>query len=107
MIPSARKTLVIGGVCCGVTLMPCQQFRQFGINTHGGKAEGFITAACYIIIVPYPAAGLFLKKEVQPCDCGGCSWPYRSDLALLTCCGCCMTGSSMGNLAVNKERDKN
>lgn len=58
--PSERRTLIIGGICCGVLLCLASNFQQFGIKyTTVGKA-GFITA-CYIIIVPI--IGIFLKKK--------------------------------------------
>lgn len=56
----ARKTLITGGICCGILLCLSSNFQQFGIKyTTVGKA-GFITA-CYIIIVPI--IGIFLKKK--------------------------------------------
>ena len=59
----ARKTLITGGICCGILLCLASNFQQFGIKyTTVGKA-GFITA-CYIIIVPI--IGLFLKKKCSP-----------------------------------------
>lgn len=58
-----RKTLITGGICCGVFLCLASNFQQFGIKyTTVGKA-GFITA-CYIVIVPI--LGLFLKKKCSP-----------------------------------------
>ena len=55
------KTLLLGGVCCGVMLCIASNFQQFGISfTTVGKA-GFITAL-YILIVPI--LGLFMKKKV-------------------------------------------
>ena len=55
------KTLLLGGVCCGVMLCIASNFQQFGISfTTVGKA-GFITAM-YILIVPI--LGLFMKKKV-------------------------------------------
>lgn len=55
-----RKTLLTGGICCGILLCLASNFQQFGIKyTTVGKA-GFITA-CYIIIVPI--LGIFLKKK--------------------------------------------
>ena len=58
--PSDRKTLITGGICCGILLCLASNFQQFGIKyTTVGKA-GFITA-CYIIIVP--VIGIFLKKN--------------------------------------------
>lgn len=60
---AARKTLLIGGVCCGIFLCLASNFQQFGIKyTTVGKA-GFITA-CYIVIVPI--LGLFMKKKCGP-----------------------------------------
>ena len=54
------KTLLLGGVCCGVMLCIASNFQQYGISfTTVGKA-GFITAL-YIIIVP--VLGLFMKKK--------------------------------------------
>ncbi|MDO4338850.1 MAG: DMT family transporter [Eubacteriales bacterium] len=58
-----RKTLVTGGVCCGIFLCLASNFQQIGIQyTTVGKA-GFITA-CYIVIVPI--LGLFMKKKCSP-----------------------------------------
>lgn len=58
-----RKTLLTGGIACGVFLCLASNFQQFGIKyTSVGKA-GFITA-CYIVIVPI--LGLFLKKKCTP-----------------------------------------
>jgi drug/metabolite transporter (DMT)-like permease len=55
------KTLILGGICCGVMLCIASNFQQFGISfTTVGKA-GFITAM-YILIVPI--LGLFMKKKV-------------------------------------------
>lgn len=54
------KTLLIGGICCGIFICLASNFQQFGIKyTTVGKA-GFITA-CYIVLVPI--FGLFLKKK--------------------------------------------
>lgn len=56
-----RKTLLAGGVCCGVILFAASSLQQIGIQyTTVGKA-GFITAM-YIIMVPI--FGIFLKKKV-------------------------------------------
>lgn len=56
-----KKTLLIGGVSCGVVLCIATNLQQIGINsgTPAGKA-GFLTA-CYIVIVPI--LGLFLKRK--------------------------------------------
>ena len=56
-----QKTLMLGGICCGIMLCIASNFQQFGISfTTVGKA-GFITAM-YILIVP--VLGLFMKKKV-------------------------------------------
>lgn len=57
------KTLLTGGVVCGLILFGAMNLQQFGIHfgTEAGKA-GFITAM-YILIVP--VIGLFMKKKVQ------------------------------------------
>lgn len=58
-----KRTLLTGGVCCGVILAVASSLQQFGIQyTTVGKA-GFITAM-YIIMVPL--FGIFLKKKVGP-----------------------------------------
>lgn len=57
------KTLITGGMACGICLCLASNFQQFGIKyTTVGKA-GFITA-CYIVIVPI--LGLFMKKKCSP-----------------------------------------
>lgn len=56
-----KKTLITGGVCCGIALVAGSSLQQIGlVYTTAGKA-GFITAL-YILIVPL--AGLFLGKRV-------------------------------------------
>ena len=56
-----RKTLLLGGVCCGLDLGVASCLQQVGMQyTTVGKA-GFITAL-YIVIVPI--LGLFLHKRV-------------------------------------------
>lgn len=55
-----KKTLVIGGICCGLALACGSSLQQIGLMyTTAGKA-GFITAL-YIVIVP--VMGLFLGKK--------------------------------------------
>lgn len=55
-----RKTLLKGGIWCGVAICVASNLQQFGISyTTVGKA-GFITAM-YIIIVPI--LGLFFRKK--------------------------------------------
>lgn len=54
------KTLLIGGILCGIVLCIASNLQQIGINyTTVGKA-GFITAM-YIVLVPI--LGIFLKKK--------------------------------------------
>lgn len=90
VIPGARRTLITGGVCCGLALCLASNFQQFGIQyTTVGKA-GFITA-CYIIIVPI--LGLFFKKKCSPVIVGAVALSVAG-LYLL-----CMTG---GDLSVNQ-----
>ena len=56
------KTLVIGGICCGLALCIASNLQQIGIKyTTVGKA-GFITAL-YIVLVPI--FGIFLRKKVS------------------------------------------
>ncbi len=57
---AGRKTLLLGGLCCGVALGVASALQQVGIQyTTVGKA-GFVTAL-YIVIVPI--LGLFLGKR--------------------------------------------
>ena len=56
------KTLLIGGICCGLALCIASNLQQIGIKyTTVGKA-GFITAL-YIVLVPI--FGIFLRKKVS------------------------------------------
>lgn len=59
-----KKTLIIGGIVCGLFLGVASTLQQFGLyfDTDAGKA-GFITTL-YIVIVPI--LGLFLHKKVRP-----------------------------------------
>lgn len=57
----SRKTLIAGGIWCGIFLAAASSFQQIGIQyTTVGRA-GFITA-CYIVIVPILGL-IFLKKK--------------------------------------------
>lgn len=60
-----RKTLIIGGILCGIALCVGSSLQQIGLamysaETNVGKA-GFITAL-YIILVPL--IGIFMRKKV-------------------------------------------
>ncbi len=56
----SRKTLFLGGICCGICLFIASSLQQIGIQyTTVGKA-GFITAM-YIVIVPL--LGIFVGKK--------------------------------------------
>lgn len=59
-----KKTLLIGGICCGAALCFASVFQQAGIDkgTDPGKA-GFITAL-YILLVPL--SSVFMRKKVRP-----------------------------------------
>ena len=60
---AGQKTLIIGGLCCGIALAVASTLQQWGILfTTVGKA-GFITAM-YIVIVPL--LGIFIGKKVRP-----------------------------------------
>ncbi len=56
-----NKTLIVGGILCGIALFGGSTFQQFGIKYTSAGKSGFITAL-YIIFVP--AFGIFLKKKV-------------------------------------------
>ena len=57
-----RKTLLTGGVCCGLVLFAATMLQQIGIlhTNEPGKA-GFITAL-YLILVPI--AGIFFRRKI-------------------------------------------
>ena len=95
-----RKTLLRGGLSCGLALGLASGLQQVGIQyTTVGKA-GFITA-CYIVIVPL--LGLFFGKKCSPliwgavvmavvglymlCMTGGSGGINRGDLLMLVCAG--------------------
>lgn len=60
--PAQKRTLVLGGVCCGAALFVGTSLQQLGIReTSAGKA-GFVTAL-YIVLVPL--SGLFLGRVVR------------------------------------------
>lgn len=83
----ARKTLVIGGMCCGTALCAGSITQQFALlYTPVGKA-GFLTA-CYILIVPL--LGLLFGRK-----CGLKHWCGVA-LAMAGLYFLCMTGGSFG-----------
>ena len=58
-----KKTVLIGGICCGTVLFIASSFQQFGVSyTTAGKA-GFITTL-YVVVVPI--LSILLKKRVRP-----------------------------------------
>ncbi len=65
----ARKTLLIGGVCCGVALCAADLTQQIGLlHTTVGKS-GFFTS-CYILIVPLINL-LFFRRRCSRLVWGG------------------------------------
>ena len=83
----ARKTLVIGGMCCGTALCAGSITQQFALlYTPVGKA-GFLTA-CYILIVPL--LGLLFGRR-----CGVKHWCGVA-LAMAGLYFLCMAGGSFG-----------
>ena len=81
-----RKTLLIGGTCCGVMLALGSIFQQLGLSlgTGAGKA-GFITAL-YIVLVPL-AGLLFFRRKL-----GKLVW-LAVALSVVGLYLLCMTGS--------------
>ncbi len=57
------KTLLIGGICCGLALCAAGNIQQIGLCYTSVSHTGFITAL-YVVIVPM--MGLFLKKKITP-----------------------------------------
>lgn len=55
-----NKTLIIGGICCGIALCVANNFQQVGIVTTSAGKAGFITAF-YIVFVPI--LSLFFGKK--------------------------------------------
>ncbi len=58
-----KKTLLTGGLCCGVILCLATNLQQIGIVTTSVGKAGFLTAI-YIVIVP--VLGIFLKRPCGP-----------------------------------------
>ena len=66
---ASLKTLIIGGVCCGIALFIATGFQQYAIGTYPEEAgasvrSGFITAL-YVVLVPCVSALVF-KKKIHP-----------------------------------------
>lgn len=60
---SYNKTLLLGGLCCGIVVFFASNLQQFGLlYTTAGKS-GFITVL-YVVLTP--VCGLFLKQKVRP-----------------------------------------
>lgn len=79
-----RRTLLIGGTCCGVVLCAASSLQQFGFYFETGAGEtGFITSL-YIVIVP--VLGLFLGKKIKPVV-WGCIAMGAAGFYLLTMAG--------------------
>lgn len=63
-MPGGRRSLIIGGVCCGVLLAAASNLQQFGLQfTTAGKA-GFITTL-YVVLVPLFGLALGRKARVS------------------------------------------
>lgn len=86
----SRRTLLTGGICCGIILAAASSLQQIGIQyTSVGKA-GFLTAV-YIVLVP--VLGLFLGKKCSPLIWG---------IVLLSLVGLYMLTAKEGFLSVEK-----
>ena len=44
MTPAARKTMLLGGLCCGLAIFVASTLQQFGVQTTSPGKAGFITA---------------------------------------------------------------
>ena len=101
--PAARKTVLSGGLICGIMLAISTNFQQFGIAFYpeGSAAEahaGFITAL-YVILVPLfslfigkkPSASIWAAVAVSLigfyllCFSGGLDGIYLGDLLIMIC----------------------
>lgn len=56
------KTLIIGGILCGLALCAAGNVQQIGLYYTSVSHTGFITAL-YVVIVPL--LGIFLKKHIS------------------------------------------
>ena len=60
----SRKTLVIGGICCGFALALARNLQQLGMVAGAGAGKTSFITTLYVVLVPI--CGLFLKKKVSP-----------------------------------------
>ena len=56
------RTLIIGGILCGICLCVATNLQQFGLLYSSSGKAGFITT-CYIVMVPI--IGIFFKKKTH------------------------------------------
>ena len=61
--PGDRKTLILGGICCGVALCVASNFQQFGVMYTSVGKVGFITA---ILSLCRSSACFLAKSAVRP-----------------------------------------
>ena len=60
----SRKTLVIGGICCGFALALACNLQQLGMVAGASAGKTSFITTLYVVLVPI--CGLFLKKKVSP-----------------------------------------
>ncbi|MFR6394027.1 MAG: hypothetical protein ACLUNQ_02000 [Oscillospiraceae bacterium] len=60
----SRKTLVIGGICCGFALALACNLQQLGMVAGAGAGKTSFITTLYVVLVPI--CGLFLKKKSLP-----------------------------------------
>lgn len=58
-----RKTLIIGGICCGLVIFTASSLQQYGLMYTTAGKSGFITAL-YVVLTP--VCGIFLKRKIRP-----------------------------------------
>ena len=59
--PQDRKTLMLGGICCGAVLFVASALQQIGVMYTTVSKSGFLTAM-YILIVPFLSLLLFRRR---------------------------------------------
>ena len=60
----SRKTLIIGGICCGIALALACNLQQLGMVAGASAGKTSFITTLYVVLVPI--CGLFLKKKVSP-----------------------------------------